>query len=76
MSIPLSLIHILKASHVEIVKYMTPNIGTSHSNEVIIAVTGDASSVKEAVITARETGLQLLNSMGSIAESPTGIPYL
>lgn len=66
----------VKASHVEIVKYMTPNIGTSHSNEVIIAVTGDASSVKEAVITARETGLQLLNSMGSIAESPTGIPYL
>ena len=55
---------------------MTPNIGTSHSNEVIIAVTGGASAVKEAVITARETGLQLLNSMGSIAKSPTGIPYL
>lgn len=66
----------VKASGVEIVKYMTPNVGTSHSNEIIITVTGDASAVKEAVLTARELGLALLNSMGSIAKSPTGIPYL
>ena len=44
----------VKASPVEVVKYMTPDRGTSHSNEVIAAVTGDAEAVKKAVLTARE----------------------
>ena len=65
----------LKSADVEIVSYMTPSIGTSHSNEVILAVTGDASAVKEAVLTAREIGLQLLISMGSYPEIP-GTPFL
>ena len=65
----------LKSSPVEIIKYMTPNRGTSHSNEIIAAVTGDASAVKNAVLTAREVGLQLLISMGSYPEVP-GTPYL
>lgn len=65
----------LKSAAVTIVSYMTPNIGTSHSNEVILAVTGDASAVKEAVLTAREIGLQLLISMGSYPDIP-GTPYL
>ena len=52
-----------------------PNRGTSHSNEIIAAVTGDASAVKNAVLTAREVGLQLLISMGSYPEVP-GTPYL
>ena len=54
---------------------MTPDRGTSHSNEVIVAVTGEASAVKNAVLTARETGLQLLVSMGSYPETPSK-PYL
>ena len=61
----------LKSSPVEIVKYMTPTRGTSHSNEVIAAVTGDASAVKNAVLTAREVGLKLLISMGSYPEIPS-----
>ena len=65
----------LKSSPVEIVKYMTPTRGTSHSNEVIAAVTGDASAVKNAVLTAREVGLKLLISMGSYPEI-TSEPYL
>ena len=65
----------LKSADLEIVSYMTPSIGTSHSNEVILAVTGDASAVKEAVLTAREIGLQLLISMGSYPEIP-GTPFL
>lgn len=65
----------LKSSPVEIVKYMTPTRGTSHSNEVIAAVTGDASAVKNAVLTAREVGLKLLISMGSYPEIPSE-PYL
>ena len=65
----------LKSTPVEIVKYMTPNKRTSHSNEVIVAVTGDAGAVKAAVLTAREVGLQLLVSLGSYPETPSH-PYL
>ena len=65
----------IKSSPVEIIRYMTPDIGTSHSNEVIVAVTGEASAVKNAVLTARDIGLQLLVSMGSYPETPTQ-PYL
>ena len=54
---------------------MTPDNGTSHSNEVIVAVTGDASAVKNSVLTAREVGLQLLVAMGSWPETPSK-PYL
>lgn len=66
----------IKSSNVEIIQYLTPSIGTSHSNEVIITITGDATAVKEAVILARNIGLLLLESMGSKAVSPTGVPYI
>ena len=65
----------VKSSPVEIVRYMTPDRGTSHSNEVIVAVTGDASAVKDAVLKARDVGLQLLVSLGSYPETPSK-PYL
>ena len=65
----------VKSSPVEIISYMTPDRGTSHSNEVIVAVTGDADGVKNAVLAAREVGLQLLISMGSYPETPSK-PYL
>lgn len=65
----------LKSADVEIIEYMTPNKGTSHSNEVILAVSGNASAVKEAVLAARQIGLELLISMGSYPDIP-GIPYL
>ena len=60
---------------VSITQYMTPNIGTSHSNEVIIAISGDASAVKAAVLEGRRTGLELLIGMGTYPEIP-GTPYL
>lgn len=66
----------LKTSNVEVIQYLTPSIGTSHSNEVIITITGDTVAVKEAVILARTNGLLLLEAMGSKALSPTGRPYL
>ena len=65
----------MKASSVHIISYMTPSIGTSHSNEVILALSGDASAVKEAVLKARQIGLELLISMGSYPDIP-GTPYL
>ena len=42
---------------------------------VILAVSGDASAAKTAVLNARQTGLELLIGMGSYPEIP-GIPYL
>ena len=54
---------------------MTPSLGTSHSNEVILAISGDASAVKEAVLSARQIGLELLIGMGSYPDIP-GTPYL
>ena len=65
----------MKAANVKIARYMTPSIGTSHSNEVIVALSGDASAVKESVLAARQIGLELLISMGSYPEIP-GTPYL
>lgn len=65
----------MKEAPVEIVSYMTPTIGTSHSNEVILIISGTASAVKQSVLKAREIGLSLLISMGSYPESPSS-PYL
>ena len=65
----------VKSSQVNILRYMTPDQGTSHSNEVILAFTGDASAVKNAVLLAREVGLSLLSAMGSEPKSPS-VPYL
>ena len=65
----------LKSANVSLIRYMTPNKGTSHSNEVIIAFSGDASAVKTAVLTAREIGLQLITAMGEYPEGPS-VPYL
>ena len=65
----------MKAAGVEVIKYMTPDHGTSHSNEVILAFSGDASSVKTAVLEARQIGLELLIAMGSYPNIP-GTPYL
>ena len=65
----------LKSAAVTLIQYMTPNRGTSHSNEVIIAFTGDASAVKTAVLTAREVGLELVSAMGEYPGGPS-TPYL
>jgi microcompartment protein PduB len=65
----------LKSANVEIVSYLTPERGTSHSNEVILALSGSAGAAKEAVLSARQIGLELLIAMGSYPEIP-GTPYL
>ena len=65
----------MKASAVNITCNKTPSIGPSHSNEVILVISGDASAVKAAVLEARQVGLELLIGMGSYPEIP-GTPYL
>lgn len=65
----------VKSAGVEIVKILRPSSGTSHSNEVIMIITGEASAVRAAVISARETGMKLLRALGSEAPSVTE-PYI
>ena len=65
----------MKTASVQIARYMTPSLGTSHSNEVILALSGTADATKEAVLSARQIGLELLIAMGSYPEIP-GTPYL
>ena len=65
----------LKSANVSLLKFMTADKGTSHSNEVIIAFTGDTSAVKTAVLTAREVGLELITAMGEYPGGPSK-PYL
>lgn len=66
---------ILKEHSVELLKYLSPDHGTRHSNEVIVAFTGETSDVKSAVMEAKTAGMELLTAMGSLPESP-GTPYI
>ncbi|KJS20106.1 MAG: propanediol utilization protein [Clostridiaceae bacterium BRH_c20a] len=65
----------VKTASVEVLAYSSPASGTSFSNEVIIAITGDSGAVRQAVIAAREIGLRLINTMAAPAESLT-VPYI
>ena len=65
----------IKSAAITLTKYMTPDRGTSHSNEVIIAFTGTASDVRNAVLRGREVGLSLLRQMGSEPKGPS-VPFM
>ena len=65
----------MKSAGVELVSYGTPTQGTSFSNEVVITISGEADAVRQAVIKARETGIQLLYTMGEYPD-PVKTPYL
>jgi len=55
----------LKSANVEAVAYSSPANGTSYSNEAILCISGDSGAVRQAVISAREVGKQLLSSLGA-----------
>ncbi len=65
----------VKSAAVTLTRYMTPSIGTSHTNEVILAFTGETDAVKTAVLCGREVGLTLLEGMAGKAGGPSE-PYL
>ena len=65
----------VKAGDVEFLRFMDADHYPSHTNEVIVAFTGDASAVESAVRSARTIGLDLLRKLGSEAK-PVGVPYL
>ena len=66
----------LKSAGITLTRYMTPDHGTSHSNEVIIAFTGETDAVKTAVLRGREVGLQLLRTMGDDEPGGPSTPFL
>jgi microcompartment protein PduB len=53
----------VKAANVEPIGLSTPAAGTSYSNEVISFLTGDSGAVRQAIVAARDVGLQLLGAM-------------
>jgi len=55
----------VKAANVEAIAYSSPSNGTSYSNEAILCISGDSGAVRQAVISAREVGKQLLGALGS-----------
>lgn len=66
----------VKAANVEIIAYSSPgNGGTSYSNEVILAISGDSGAVRQAIIAAREVGIKLLGALGDEPQSTT-TPYI
>lgn len=58
----------VKAANVEVIGYASPGEGTANSNEVILFISGDSGAVRQAVISAREIGIELLGAMG---DTPT-----
>ncbi|MCQ1059662.1 propanediol utilization microcompartment protein PduB [Photobacterium sp. ZSDE20] len=65
----------LKAANVNTVAYCSPANGTSFSNEATLVISGDSGAVRQAVSTAREIGISLLETMGGEAPSATK-PYI
>ena len=54
----------VKAAEVTLTRYLTPDHGTSHTNEVILIFTGHTSAVETALHAGRAAGLALLRAMG------------
>ncbi|PWC18841.1 propanediol utilization microcompartment protein PduB [Brenneria corticis] len=65
-----------KAAVVEPIGYASPSKGTSFSNEVIFTFAGDSGAVRQAVIAARDVGLQLLATLDPAEIRSTTTPYI
>ena len=66
---------VVKAANVDVIGYSSPAKGTSFSNEVILTFSGDSGAVRQALITARDVGIDLLGALGSKPVSST-VPYI
>lgn len=65
----------LKAAGASPLQICSPARGTSHSNEILLAISGSAAAVRQSVLAGKAAGMALLRAMGSEPESP-GTPYL
>lgn len=67
----------IKAATVDVVGYSSPaNGGTSFSNEVICALSGDSGAVRQSITAAREVGKQLLGTLCDEEIKSTTVPYI
>lgn len=64
----------VKSADVDLLGVASPAAGTSFSNEVIGFFSGDAGAVRQAIITAREVGVKLLEAFGPAPS--LGEPYI
>ncbi|WP_151993451.1 propanediol utilization microcompartment protein PduB [Buttiauxella massiliensis] len=65
-----------KSAIIEPIGYASPANGTSFSNEVIFTFAGDSGAVRQAVIAAREVGLQLLATLDPALIHSATKPYI
>lgn len=65
----------VKSAEVQVVGYASPASGTSYSNETILFISGDSGAVRQALIAARDVGINLLAAMGDMPKSLTK-PYI
>ncbi len=65
-----------KSATVNAVAYSSPAKGTSFSNEVIFAFSGDSGAVRQAIIAARDVGKQLLGAFGPEEVKSATTPYI
>ncbi|MCP2004527.1 UNVERIFIED_ORG: microcompartment protein PduB [Buttiauxella agrestis ATCC 33320] len=65
-----------KSAIIEPIGYASPANGTSFSNEVIFTFAGDSGAVRQAVIAAREVGLQLLATLDPAPIHSATKPYI
>jgi len=65
----------VKSAEVQVVGYASPASGTSFSNEAILFISGDSGAVRQALIAARDVGINLLGAMGDVPQSLTQ-PYI
>ncbi len=65
----------VKASTIDVIAYSSPASGTSFSNEVISAFSGDSGAVRQAIVAARDVGRSLLGALAAYPESST-TPYI
>ncbi len=64
----------VKSADVNLLGVASPAAGTSYSNEVIGFFSGDAGAVRQAIMTAREVGVKLLEAFGPAPS--LGQPYI
>ncbi len=65
----------VKSANVEVVSSASPAAGTSFTNEYMIMISGDSGAVKQAVMSGREVGIELLETLGGPVE-PGGESYI
>lgn len=66
----------VKAATVNMIAYSSPANGTCFSNEVIGAFSGDSGAVLQAIIAARDVGLQLMSTLDPAPIQSTTTPYI